>query len=102
MKSFIISISLFFLLGACARTERTEAVTAEITAAQMEGRNAARAIIADNWNDTIGIHRAIVRAKAPRLKYDSIGHSEASANFDSTFNNTIRTVRPDLAKKIGL
>ncbi len=90
------------MIGACARTERTEAITAEITAAQMEGRNAARDIIAGNWKDTTGISKAIVRAKAPRQKYDSIGHKEASANFDSTFNNTIRTVRPELAKKIGL
>ena len=102
MKSILLFIPALLMLTACAQTERTEAVTAEITAAQMEGRNAARDIIIYNWNDTTGIHKAIAHARKPRLKYDSIGHKTASAMFDSTFNKTIRTVRPELATKLGL
>lgn len=102
MKSLLLFIPALILLAACARTEHTEAITAEITAAQMEGRNAARDIIIYNWNDTTGIGKAIANARAPRLKYDSIGHHSASAVFDTTFNKTIRTVRPELAKKLGL
>lgn len=102
MKSLLLTLPAFILMAACAQTERTEAVTAEITAAQMEGRNAAREIIIKNWKDTTGIHKAITRAQAKRLKYDSIGKTDASAMFDSTFYHTIRTVRPDLAKKLGL
>lgn len=90
------------ILSACAQTERTEAITADITAAQMEGRNAARDIIIYNWNDTTGISKAIAKARQPRLKYDTVGNHPASAMFDTTFNKTIRTVRPELARKLGL
>lgn len=85
----------------CAQTERTEAITAEITAAQMEGRNAARNILLNDWKDTTGISREIAKARSVRIKYDSIGNTDASAAFDSTFNNTIKAARPDLAKKLG-
>ncbi len=101
MRYIYIVIALIGLC-ACSQTEKTEAITAEITAAQMEGRNAARDIILHPWSDTTGIARRINKARAPRLKYDSLGHTEASAAFDSAFNNTIRTVRPVLAKKIKL
>ncbi len=90
------------MMASCAQTEHTEAITADITAAQMEGRNAARDIIIYNWKDTTGIHKAMEEARAPRHKYDSIGNQAASAMFDSTFNKTIRTVHPELAKRIGL
>lgn len=102
MKSLLLLLPALLFITGCAQTERTEAVTAEITAAQMEGRNAARDIIIYNWKDTTGIHKAIAKAKTPRLKYDSIGNHTASAAFDTTFNKTIRTVRPELAKKLGL
>lgn len=102
MKSLLLLIPALFMIAACARTEHTEAVTAEITAAQMEGRNAARLIIIKNWKDTTGIHKAISHARLHRQKYDSVGNKAAAAMFDSTFNQTIRTVRPALAKKIGL
>lgn len=97
----LMSLAAPVVLAGCAQTERTEAITAEITAAQMEGRNAARNILLDNWNDTTGISRELTKARSARLKYDSIGHTEASAAFDSTFNHTIKAVRPELAKKLG-
>lgn len=99
---FLYIVLPLLALCACKQTERTEAITAEITAAQMEGRNAARQIILRSWNDTTGIAYSMQRARSPRLKYDSIGNTEASAAFDSAFNKTIRTVRPVLAKKIKL
>lgn len=102
MKSLLLFIPTLLILSACAKTERTEAITAEITAAQMEGRNAASDIVIYTWNDTTGISRVIAKARSPRLKYDTVGHTAASAAFDSTFNKTIRTVRPELAKKLGL
>ena len=99
------NIYLFIILllaASCSGTEKTEAITAEITAAQMEGRNAARDIILHTWTDTTGIARRIHKARSPRLKYDSLNHQEASAAFDTAFNRTIRTVRPELARKIRL
>lgn len=102
MKSLLLFIPSLLILPACAKTERTEAITAEITAAQMEGRNAASDIVIYPWNDTTGISKEITRARSPRLKYDSLGHKAASAAFDSTFNKTIRIVRPELAKKLGI
>lgn len=101
MRLLYIALPLL-ILCACKQTEKTEAITADITAAQMEGRNAAREIIIKPWNDTTGIARSMNKARAPRLKYDSLGYTEASAAFDSAFNKTIRTVRPELAKKIKL
>ncbi len=102
MKSLLLFFPSLLMFSACAKTERTEAITAEITAAQMEGRNAASDIVIYPWNDTTGINKEITKARSPRLKYDSLGHKEASAAFDSTFNKTIRIVRPELAKKLGI
>lgn len=101
MRKLLFCIPVLLMMGACAQTERTEAITAEITAAQMEGRNAARNILINNWNDTTGISKELAKARSVRLKYDTIGHTEASAAFDSTFNHTIKAVRPELAKKLG-
>lgn len=102
MRSILLIIPSLLILSSCSQTERTEAITAEITAAQMEGRNAARDILVNEWKDTTGIHKAILKARSPRLKYDSLGNTAASTAFDSTFNSTIRTVRPTLAKKLNL
>lgn len=103
MRSFSYFISITFViaaLSACAGTEKTEAVTAEITAAQMEGRNAARPFINRNWDDTTGIHLQLDKVRKIRLKYDSVGRKDCSEAFDSAFFKTIRTVNPDLESKI--
>ncbi len=106
MKNILLKISLPLLLilpavaSSCARTEKTEAVTADIVAAQMEGRNAAREFIRRDWHDTTGIHRSLDNVRTQRLKYDTIGRNDCSEAFDSAFISTIRTVKPDLANKI--
>lgn len=87
-------------LCGCAGTEKTEAITAEITAAQMEGRRTAGLILGPEWKDTVQLQKALLEAKARQSKYLIEGHPEAAAAFDSTFFSTIRTVNPDLAKKI--
>lgn len=102
LKILLLSFPTLLMFSACAQTERTEAITAEITAAQMEGRNAASDIVIYPWDDTTGISRVLAKAREPRLKYDTLGHKAASAAFDTTFNKTIRTVRPELAKKLGI
>lgn len=98
----IIGIALVLgFLSACSQTEKTEAITAEITAAQMEGRRAAGIILGPEWSDSIQLQKALIDAKAKQSKYLINGKPECAAAFDSTFISTIRTVNPDLAKKMG-
>ena len=84
----------------CAKTEKTEAITAEITAAQMEGRREAGKILGPEWTDTAKLQRALVDAKVSQSKYLIDGKPECAAAFDSAFISTIRTVNPSLARKI--
>ena len=89
------------ILFSCSGTEKTEAITAEITAAQMEGRRAAGVILGPEWKDTTKLQNALIEAKAKQSKYLIEGKAECAAAFDSTFISTIRAVNPDLAKKIN-
>ncbi|MCH5231788.1 MAG: hypothetical protein J1F43_08350 [Muribaculaceae bacterium] len=88
------------LLSGCSQTERTEAITAEITAAQMEGRRAAGIILGPEWRDTTQLMKALMDAKVKQSRYIIDGKPECAEAFDSTFISTIRSVNPDLAKKI--
>ena len=96
---FPILLPLFLL--SCAGTEKTEAITAEITAAQMEGRRAAGVILGPEWKDSLQLQRALMDAKVKQSRYLIEGRPECAAAFDSTFISTIRTVNPDLARKLG-
>ena len=100
----LLYLSTMALLGmvisSCAQTEKTEAITAEITAAQMEGRRAAGVILAPEWEDTVKLREALIEAKVKQSKYLIDGKPECAAAFDSTFISTIRRVNPDLARKI--
>ena len=97
---FIYGILFLILACACGQTEKTEAITAEITAAQMEGRRAAGIILGPEWNDTSKLSRALIDIKVRQSKYLIDGKPECAAAFDSTFLSTIRAVNPDLARKI--
>lgn len=88
------------IIGGCARTEKTEAITAEITAAQMEGRRAAGRILGPEWTDTAKLQRALLDTKVKQSQYLIDGKPECAEAFDSIFISTIRTVNPDLAKKL--
>lgn len=96
---FLFSVAVI-LLGACAQTEKTEAITADITAAQMEGRRAAGEILGPEWEDTVKLRKALMDAKVKQSKYLISGHPECAEAFDSAFISTIRTVNPSLARKI--
>ena len=87
-------------LFSCSYTEKTEAITAEITAAQMEGRRAAGRILGPEWNDTAKLKQALIDTKVEQSKYLIQGKPECAAAYDSAFISTIRTVNPSLAKKI--
>lgn len=91
---------MVLLLLSCSRTEKTEETVAEITAAQMEGRKAAGRILGPEWTDTAALQKALIETKVQQSKYLIAGNTKCAAAFDSTFISTIRTVNPDLAKKI--
>ena len=97
-------ISILFLgaalLTSCAQTEKTEATTAEITAAQMEGRRAAGMILGPEWKDTLQLQRALLDTKVKQSKYIIDCKPQCAEAFDSTFMSTIRSVNPDLANKL--
>ena len=101
MKSIVFVSFLFaVVVSGCTQTEKTEAITAEITAAQMEGRRAAGLILGPEWEDTLQLQKALIDAKVKQSKYLIAGKPECAQAFDSTFVSTIRTVNPDLANKI--
>lgn len=90
---------LLLMCASCARTERTEAVTAEITAAQMEGRNAARQFLQGDWSTGGKLYERLDSVKALR---DSVTECDPkrSEAFDTAFIRTVRTVRPELEHRI--
>ena len=92
--------SVLILSGACVQTEKTEAVTAEITAAQMEGRREAGKILGPEWKDSTKLQMAIIEAKARQSKYLIEGKRECAEAFDSSFVSTIRAVNPSLGAKL--
>ena len=105
-KSGIFRLAAFAFISStitigCSETERTEGVTAEITAAQMEGRRAAGEILGPEWSDTVKLQRALIDAKTKQSKYIINGKPQCAVAFDSAFISTIRTVNPSLAKKIS-
>ena len=99
-NAFAFLFLALMLLASCSNTEKTEAVTAEITAAQMEGRREAGKILGPEWKDTAQLQKALIEAKVRQSRYLIEGKHECARAFDSTFVSTIRTVNPDLAKKI--
>lgn len=101
-KTFRLLISAFIIIccAACSQTEKTEEVTAEITAAQMEGRRAAGLIVGPEWKDSLKLKQALLDAKVRQSKYIIDGKPQCAEAFDSTFISTIRSVNPELAKKI--
>lgn len=96
----ITFILVTMALVSCSQTEKTEAITAEITAAQMEGRRTAGLILGPEWKDTTKLQRALLDAKSKQSEYLINGKPECAEAFDSAFISTIRCVNPDLAKKI--
>lgn len=100
LTSGITLIFCLVVLFGCAETEHTEAITAEITAAQIEGRRAGAQIAAPEWKDTTKLKNALLEAKAKQSKYLIDGKPQCAEAFDSAFVSTIRTINPKLAKKI--
>ena len=104
MRFLLYSLILIAVFGgfiSCAQTEKTEEVTAEITAAQMEGRRAAGRILGPEWKDTAQLKNALIEIKSKQSKYIIDGKMKCAAAFDSAFISTIRSANLDLAKKLS-
>lgn len=87
--------------ASCKRTEQVEATTAQITAAQMEGRKAARQFLNEAQStDTVVLINSLLKARSKAPKYEGKGAAECSRAFDSTFVSTVRTLRPDIAGEL--
>lgn len=101
MKKILPVIALTALMAAaCARTEQAESDRAEIEAAMMQGRMAARDILAADPTDTVALQEHLLNARAKQSRYVIEKHPDQAAAFDSAFVSTIRTVRPDLGHRL--
>lgn len=88
------------LSSGCKNTERTEEITADITAAQIEGRRAASYIISHEWQDTAQLQRALLDAKVQQSRYLINNQPKCATAFDSSFVSTIKIIDPALAAKL--
>ncbi|MCM1291800.1 MAG: hypothetical protein NC201_06490 [Prevotella sp.] len=96
---YIITAVSFILLG-CSNIEKSEGETADITAAQMAGREEARKFINRPWQDTLDLQRQLLESRAKKSIYEMKNQPEQAAAYDSAFISTLRTVRPELASQI--
>lgn len=96
----IFIIALLAIACSCSHTDKGEESAAEIEAAMMEGRNAARIFVNRPWHDTIELQNRLLEARSQRAKYDTLGLKRCAEAYDSGFVSTIRTVNPDVANQI--
>lgn len=103
LYSILIAVSLA-VTGCTAKEakqmEASEATTAEIEAAQMQGREAARKFVSREWKDSMELHDQLLEVAAQRSQYTTQKRLQERDAFDSTFISTVRTVRPGLAREI--
>lgn len=98
-KSIIAAIVIVAALtsASCKKDEKAARVAAEVEAAQMEGRNAAKEFVNTQWKDTLELQDRLLQVRARQSKYVMNKQPEAAVAFDSTFVSTLKTVRPDVA-----
>lgn len=108
-KLFYISIISFgaLLLSLCLPScggkrgfEEAEETEAEVEAAMMQGREAAKEFINKRWTDSIQLQNNLLEARTKRIQYDTVSKPRCRAAYDSAFVSTIRTVRPDIANAL--
>ena len=102
MKNLSLIIFILLCLTGCRQTEKTEAVTAEIEASQMEdarlnGRNAAKRLINREWKDSTERMNDMAGVDSIAGTYSD---PQSAATFKTTFRSTLKAVRPDLEKKL--
>lgn len=100
-KLLYMAVAAALLLPACGKkVEKGEETEAEIEAAMIEGREAARVFVNTEWKDTMELQYRLLQARTRSSKYDMAKKPQSKAAFDSAFVSTIRTVRPDVAAEL--
>lgn len=77
-----------------------EAEQADVEAAIIEGRTAARALINVPATDTLALQNKLLEARASQSKYVTAGNTRHAEAFDTAFIQTLRAVRPDVARAV--
>ncbi len=95
----MVAVAICSLAG-CGGDKAAKSYDAEIEAARMEARRAAREIVTVAANDSLELERRLLDAKAIQSRYLIEKRQDCAAAFDSAFISTIRAVRPDIAEKL--
>lgn len=95
-------VSLLLLPASCGGNKDNKAGedVADIEAAAMEGREAARIFLNHPWRDTIELQRQLLEARAKQSKFSGAGKRQSAAAFDSAFVSTLKTVNPAVAREL--
>lgn len=80
--------------------KESEETAAEIEAAQLEGREAARVFVNRPWRDTIELQGRLLEARAGQSKYVTAKKPRCAAAYDSAFVSTLRTVNISVALEL--
>ncbi len=86
--------------SATAVIEQGEGEAADIEAAIMQGRTAAREFIDADPADTLALQAKLLDARAIQSRYVTAGKREHAEAFDTAFIHTLRAVRPEVARSI--
>ena len=99
--TFLSMITTLALISSgCSKTDKGEEAAAQVEAAMMQGREAARIFVNKEWPDTAELRTRIAAARSRRTHYDTLGMKRSAEAFDSGFVSTIRTINPEIAKHI--
>lgn len=99
--AIISAIVLATGMAACGtKTDKGEEAAADIEAAMIEGREAARKFLNRPWKDTTELQSQLLEARAGQSKYVTTGRPRCAATYDSAFVSTLRTVKPDVAREL--
>lgn len=105
LKKIITSFLFIALLtgvSGCRNGEnKGEETAAEVEAALIEGRKAARKFVNRPWKDTTDLQNQLLEARTGSSRYVSTGKPRSAAAYDSAFVSTLKTVRPELAVELS-
>lgn len=106
LKLYYIPLLAASLLASCsgkssqegADTAQNEA--ADIEAAVMQGRTAARAFLDADTTDTLAIQSRLLEARAIQSRYITAGKTDYAEAFDTAFIHTLRAANPAVARAV--
>lgn len=100
IKIYTLAGIALLALSACSGTENTEETVADITAAQMMGREEARKYLNRPWKDTLELQRQLLQSRAKKSEFEMKNQKRQAEAYDSAFVGTLKTVRPELAAEL--